>query len=389
MTKYICNICDYSTNRSNNLKIHNSSKKHKEKEKIVLNISKRSDKNKTYNFSCKFCGLLFTAKNNMYRHQSHTCPKRNENDTSDINQPVIDNNLLLKLYEKIEEIEVKREDERKMFMELLKHNGTTAQVNGEALKVNGEALKTQSETVKTQSETVKTSLRAINYAMKYLTNANHISPLNKTDSIKLLNYEARDSKYCAETIMCNKFEKGEVDKFLGKIVLSECIKDKNKVKQYVWACDTSRLCFIIRVKLEDPSIKDNISAEWISDKEGVKFRKFIIRPLLDEAVKMLKTYQKTGNIILNNKKNDYIANNEHEYNSSDSDIDSDNSFDSDNSSNIYKKRKYFNSKNFEDLTHHLHYCAETLIFLQTEKAEKQILEYIAPHINLNDHMIHK
>jgi hypothetical protein len=366
-TKYICKICDFETDRMYNFTVHNESKKHI-KNKIIAGKISLSKKHKIY--TCKFCDIGFASKNNMYRHQSHTCLKKHYNGNNN-NSDVI--TIVNQFTAKFEALEAKRDaerdiliakhdEERKVFLELLKSNCKTVESANEAVKNQGDAIKTQ-------SKTAAKSMRTLTYAIKHLTKAPPIKKLKKDEAIKLLEYTATDQKVCVETMMIKCFENNNLSKFLGKIVINECIKDKEL--QYVWTCDVSRLCFIVRQKLSETH-----EHEWITDKEGIKFRNFIIRPLLDEAATMISIYHNSGKKIMNNKKNAYY-NDEESNNSNSSSCDT-------NTDKITKRNKFLNNTRFENLTTHLGHGLEVSCYLKSDEAEIDILEYIAPYFNLSE-----
>lgn len=69
---YECNLCYYKTTRKSDITRHNLSNKHKLNSK---NVMSQND-----NFSCKYCGKIFKYKSGMYRHQSHRCKIKKNND---------------------------------------------------------------------------------------------------------------------------------------------------------------------------------------------------------------------------------------------------------------------------------------------------------------------
>jgi hypothetical protein len=353
MVEYACNICNYTTTRLNNLKSHNATQKHKEMEALQKKILNEKKK-----YTCNNCGSEFNDRSNMRRHKIKSCENNINNNTTNqqTNTDLI--GVIVTMMNKYEE-------NQKMLFELLKHNGQVAQINGETAKV--------------QSETVATSMRTLNYAIKHLTQAPPLKKLNKDKAIKLLEYEAKNKNHSIETIMINKFKNNELHEFLGNIVIGECINNKDKNKISIYACDISRLSFIIRQRLDNRD-DNNIIDEWITDKEGIKFRNLIIRPLFDEAIKMIQEYQQSGHNILHNK----ISDDSISYNSQDNLYEI-------NDDKIKKIELYFGNIQLENLSEHLSKCVDAIIYMRKKQAEKDLLTYVAPHFNLyeiNKNKIH-
>jgi hypothetical protein len=112
-----CELCDYSTSKSNDYSKHLSTPKHKKNEndsEMIVNIKKNSPKlAKTY--TC-YCGNIYKYDSGYYRHKKKCLKKQEENNEPIEEVELNDKNLILTLIQQNNELQ-------KQMLEVIK-NGT-------------------------------------------------------------------------------------------------------------------------------------------------------------------------------------------------------------------------------------------------------------------------
>jgi hypothetical protein len=248
MTTYKCELCNYKTDRTFDMKKHKASKKHiKNMEDVTQNLSpafsnKNDEKSKddTELFQCQYCGSEFKYSYNKTKHEKSACKKK-AGSTDDVVKLLLENNK-----EKTKQID--------FLMELLKTN----------------------------SETANKSISTTSYIIKHFDKAPPMKKMDNKKAMKLLEYNVPKNHTSGEMIVYS-YESKTLTSYLGNIIVDEYKKTKPE-DQSVWNSDSVRLSFIVRQALETG---DN---EWVTDKSGIKLTALIISPMLDCVKKILKKY---------------------------------------------------------------------------------------------------
>lgn len=268
MSTYNCEKCNFSTDRLNNWKRHNLSKKH---QKCSTN-NRKLVKNKQY--ECKFCTKTFTTDTSRYRHQRLSCEKKKEKD------------------EMHELIKMLAESNR----ELVENNRELAENNRELAETTIESTKNNTEVF---IKYANRSISVLGSLMARFPDAPPIESLKGKKLEGLVEYHG-DTDKSTEEVIIHYYEKKKLHELLGKLLIQEYRKDDPK-KQSIWSSDVSRLTFILR------QLTKNNTTEWIVDKNGVDFKHIIINPLVNKVHNMIKEYVKDchNTIVKNNDDNNH------------------------------------------------------------------------------------
>lgn len=285
--KYNCKLCNYYTERINNLKKHKLTRKH------LYNVKKSktdSDSEHTINtdseqiseqfsktqkklftkfaknvYACDVCNKKFTEKTSMYRHKRLYCNKPKK-----VNNP---ND------EKSKEI-LELKEQNKKLLEVVNKNADTANKNADASIIT--------------AKNHKQSMRMMTHAIRNLANAPVVGLLEKHDAIKLLEHN-ETNKHSIEDLIIYYHRKGLLGNFIGDMIITS-YKKENPEEQSFWSTDTSRLSFIVMQLVSGTG-----ENEWVQDKSGLKINKMIIMPLLDEIKNKLTQYLKIYSKKRNNE----------------------------------------------------------------------------------------
>ena len=137
---------------------------------------------------------------------------------------------------------------------------------------------------KENSSTANTSMNILKYAKLHLSNAEPLEQLRDCDISRVIGYknpnktEEKNETYVK--IAIHKFNHGIFSGFIGDMII-EYYKPKTTKDANLIATDTSRLTFIIMQKITKGKIEQK---EWINDKSGKKFTELVLEPLIN-AVK--------------------------------------------------------------------------------------------------------
>jgi hypothetical protein len=285
---YKCDLCNYLTDRSNDLLRHKQTKKHirkiQENDKITMNDYKNNPSNHDRNdyqgdnkksrkknikviiesdsdteaevakksYKCDKCGRDFNHNQNLWRHKKYSC-----------NGPVAENNT----YVSKEEFNELKE-QYKVLLEATKNNSQANVINADTMNV--------------ATKSAKKSMNMMSHAMKHFANAPPMKLLESKQALKLLTYDNK-SKHSIEERMILHYDGNTLDSFLGDALIRE-YKMKNPENQSVWTTDTSRLCFIVKQLIAGDDDR------WISDKSGIAITRLIISPLLKQVMEMLREH---------------------------------------------------------------------------------------------------
>lgn len=249
MFTYNCKKCDYHTNDKRNITRHNESLKHRNKVNNIVKINKCNKCNKTYN-----------SYNSLWRHQEKFC-------NNNIKIQYNNDDRLSQLCNTVDNL-----------MKIVVANSETVKISSEttnnSVKQTGDAIQ---QTRNAIQQTGK-AMNILSYAIKHLNKAPPVKKLNNSDTIKMLTYDNKNKSDIGKDIIYY-FNKNTLDVYFGDMIL-HVYKKKDPQEQPLWASDTSRLTFIIR---ELVGSGEDANVEWIKDKNGIRFTKYIIEPLLDKA----------------------------------------------------------------------------------------------------------
>ena len=254
MPAYTCKICNFSTYKSSNAKQHQQSKKHlRNIDSYILSkgisedthkgIPKKPQKIHKKNYTCNNCGIIFTAKSNLYRHKKKSCRgiQNIKNDDS--------SEKFTKIIKKLEKDNQELKEDNKNLITLATKNANS--------------MSNVTEAINTTSQVAKKSLSMMSYAIKNLSKAPNMKSIDYDSATKLLELEYTGNHTLEYTILYN-FDNNMLHKYVGKIIVKE-YKKENPQKQSIWSSDTSRLNFVIK-----QMVGENDVSEWISDKSGIK-----------------------------------------------------------------------------------------------------------------------
>ena len=142
----------------------------------------------------------------------------------------------------------------------------------ELVKTTGQTAANATEAVKTTAATAKTATKksysAINYLMKFHSNAPIIKPLGHRE-VKML--DMREDNLM-ETLDYHDRKK-TLHKFIGDFIVT-VYKEEDIKLQSVWVSDSSRLTYIVRQLLND-------EPKWVVDKTGRILLATVIKPFLE------------------------------------------------------------------------------------------------------------
>lgn len=348
--KYLCNICNYSTENKGNYYKHNKSKKHIEnsnklpiKHRIPTNLPQYSHQNTTdiikygipeksddddkIKHICTYCNSIFSRADSLSRHLKRCKEKENkhvllENEFEkykilrekeiEIKKKEID------LYNKEQEIINKEEnfklknqlEKLRAELELMKQKEHIYENNIENMKNQYEnhidtlknENKFQKQLIESAGGMIKKSMNTMSYLLLNYNNAPKLEPLPNYSII------SKDTEtLIKDLIYYNK--KGTFEKYIGDFIIKQYKKD-NPELQSIWSSDIERLNYFIRELINnkhgtkiDDKVDNKIKKEkinWIIDKKGIKVKKFIIDPLLDYIKCIGTKYLQDKNAVIDN-----------------------------------------------------------------------------------------
>lgn len=254
--EYKCDHCEYVSDRKNNLERH-----------VDVKHPKKDD------YSCIYCGMLFSNRQNKWRHEKYSCKSKPDN-----------NNLIINLIQQLAEKDKKLEDKDKKIEELIEEN---RQDRSKMLNI-----------IENNSHTTDKSVSTLAYVVKHYKKAPAIKKLTQKGAIKMLEYKG-DNKYdtlTAEEKMVIAFRVKRLHEFLGDLIINTYKDSEDPTNQSVWASDTARLSFVIMKGIEKGK------KEWIEDRSGKKILNLIIDPLVDKAKQFLATHSNNCNDLFKGEK---------------------------------------------------------------------------------------
>lgn len=234
---YSCDICDYVTNRNENLKRHNQSVKHSKMIEVELEKTCKENQKltkKVNEFVCNGCNKNFTTKFNFKRHCQNICTEYQNLSFQNINES----------------------------LSYYKNNTIAPQM------------------------ILPKKPSKLNWIINNYPNAPSMDALKNDDILKFI----ISSQSTARNIILN-YNNNEICVFVGTIIINE-FKKNNPRKQSFWTSNVSKLCFIIRQHISNKNA-------WIYDINGSIIIENIIVPILNELKNILEIFvkQNKNNII--------------------------------------------------------------------------------------------
>ena len=246
-----CEICNYSTNRSYNLKIHYKTKKHIEK--IKLNTNSK-------NFIC-YCGKTYKSRSGLWKH----------NKTCKINNKI--NNL------ENEIIELKNTD-KFLTTELIKSNKNNTDIINEMKKLKESKIQNQIITQNITNNQNNTQNISINVFL----NEHCQNAMSLTDFVEKLQVTFEDLKYTGET----NYVEG-----ISRILIKNLNK-LSKMERPIHCSDVKRK--VLYIKNEEG---------WEKDKEHEKINK-CIKDVEFKQIQKIPQWTKEENIDIYKDNNEGI-----------------------------------------------------------------------------------
>lgn len=279
---YICELCNYTTNRKSSYKNHCNAKKHTEKvdlynKKLELEnnlITLNEHKNHVI---CEFCKAKFFNNSSLKRHMK-TC------------SVVLKKNSFL-------------EFENKNLKTKVSELGTLVEYYQDLLATN--------------TDTLNKSVSNVNFANKFLSDAltlmkpskekmellvdhhtyRNLSKFKNKKTLLFIKNQRTDYDWKLYDIMTYEYGKGNSKKtgdvnrekcriFLAKYLAEkvyEMYKTENPENQSIWATDIARLNYIIK-----KAISKTKKSKWFNDTKGKTLRQIVVRPILEDIKKIIK-----------------------------------------------------------------------------------------------------
>lgn len=285
-----CKLCDYKSDREDNLIRHNKSDKH---------IKKIQFLNDNHLYICEYCKKEFKKKFNLNRHRENLCKNKEKSielmqnvaNKVDImaenNQRIekkIDNavksasSLIRYLLEHHKNAPVLKKLSQDDVMKSLKITHNIKETDDEE-KLN---ISSESESEESQDSSDNDDLEEDNriYYMKFKAQRKKIKAEMKETLRQKKLLTADPIKYNLHKKIIKNYKVGELFKYICETILIN-IKTGDIKEQSVFNTDYSRLNYAIKIS----------KRMWNEDKAGVKFIKLVIMPTLECINNMMNEYR--------------------------------------------------------------------------------------------------
>lgn len=293
---YNCIICNFKSERSYDLKVHERTVKHlknmglvdinkkqksneanennngviKNNVKIMTNEinnvmytyssvkeSKSRQKNLYKIYRCDYCNKNFDYRQNLWTHRKTCKCKDLVNENSQLKES------MTKMAETVEEIK-----------NMVKSN--SHQIVQHPISIN---LTNNDNSTNMNTMNMSNVYKFVN---KNYLNTHPLEMLPKSHAKKLLTAKTTDD-HTVEEFLIYYYDKFLFDQFIGEIIKGEYKKEDPEIQQ-IWTTDVSRLSFVVRRVMQ---ANEEI---WARDPKGVTLTKYIITPILAEVRTMMKKY---------------------------------------------------------------------------------------------------
>ena len=312
MTKFICKLCNYSTDRLYNMKMHKKTKKHlakieesKKESKGILEESNLDSPIKTKKvIRCRFCEKVYSTYSNRAKHEK----KCNNTELEKEN---------IKLKKKLEEVE-------KSMSLMFNSADLVSYMNDKNIDIKQPIhIHQHINTTNYNNSNNKTvNLTGVRYASKHYNDApllrfqkNDTSSLLFETEKKEIEDEEYDDEKSNEEFEIEDLDEKENSKFVGNVkyyhdknglirVFTNFIiryyKKEDKSKQSLHVIDSSRQKFIY-TKLE----KGLNKIRWVEDPKGYNVGRIIIIPIINYTIHQVELYRdRLSDKIVELSKND-------------------------------------------------------------------------------------
>jgi len=301
--KFSCNPCSYTTARKTDLTRHIMTRKHLDKVKQKTTKSKKSSKSTaeiSTEFKCAYCESTYSTPSNRSKHMKKCIQNPHNTIVIDMANALKEKDNEVKNIIKEKDNELKEKD-HEIKLIINEKDIQLKEIVIDNLKKEIELLNKQLETkdkqlemkdvkLDKQTDMVSELLKAAYSSSKSPANINNITYItnnypNAPALAQLPSYDyIRESTSLSliEALYLNN-EKGNLCQFISKFIIDAYAK-KNACDQSMWSCDTSRFTYIINELQESGKLK------WITDKHGIRLKKYVVDPLLQYFQDDLDTY---------------------------------------------------------------------------------------------------
>lgn len=263
--KYVCNICNYGTDRQFCYKKHLTTMKHvkkvEENNKATFHAPGKLLVDSSNTFKCPYCNNIYTRANNLTRHKQICADNFGENGNKKVQVLEAKNNELAKEIQLHQKLNKQQQDE-------INHLKTLINNAGAVIKTSVSAL----------------SFVAQNYGdapvLKKIKDYSYLQEINADDS--------DDDELDLTQQILNHHKDKTIVKYLGDIIV-EAYKTEDPTKQSIWNSDSVRLTYMIRELI-------NKKPDWTVDKKGVKTTKYIIEPLLEYIRQLMADFMENNRL---------------------------------------------------------------------------------------------
>jgi hypothetical protein len=260
--KYNCLPCKYSTGHKGHYDAHTKTQIHNDKVilaeiKLAKTTKIATDSSqliaKPANFTCNYCGGIFSKMFGLTRHKKVCVDKNSE----------------------IEKIKIEAETAKKQVETITE----TTKKQVEDLQKQIEYLKKQNDVLISKSNNGPNVTLIKTSSLNYVNNNYPNAPLLKAiDNFSFLHED--DEDFTDNVIYSQK--KGKLDNFLSNIIYDN-YKTTDPSEQQAWNTDPSRMTYLVRELIAK---KPN----WCIDKKGIITSEKMVKPLLKYVKQDIKKY---------------------------------------------------------------------------------------------------
>jgi hypothetical protein len=267
---YICECCEFETNRNYDFIRHLESNKH------LFNQTMRINKT---SYKCDDCLKELTSKSNLTRHQNLYCPaikQKSENITKkDIEFLEMKHQFELQLKEALFESKL-REAQLQAQCEIKEVIIDSHKNLIEELKTDKSKLEYN---VDNMTDIAKRSITALTYCRKNFPKAPPLLELEYHEPPKLLLDAVPKGIDVAKYLIDLYEDSDKVSPLIANIIIAK-YKKKDPTKMSFWNADHARQNFVFVDML-------NGVAQWENDKDAVNIRAKVVDPMLSHVREML------------------------------------------------------------------------------------------------------
>lgn len=312
-----CEMCAYVSGHRGDFNKHLASKKHKKR----VESGQNSKKTRT----CDWCNKEFADRHSLYRHQKNKVCQKNRQDNTD-----------------------NKNDDKSIMEESIKEEMVISnELMKDLIKEFAEMTKVLKAQRYTKSVNQYTNLYNFQFIEKNYKNAPALQSMTEDEISKIKHKPDEDIINCL--IYHQRYK--SLPRYIADII-TEYYKKDDPSQQSMWNSDSSRLHYIIMLKLK------NESNNWFRDKDGKHVVEAVIRPILQFIKKEIEQHFASQ---AEQFENDF------DY---DSDIDSDSDYENENNTD------------FDKLVKNNKLLGSIVTDINTRHLEQKILKKMSPNFNL-------